>query len=118
MKIILPLTASALLLAACSTTTRDASIQRRMVGVWSSDSHPGKVVENRSDGTFVVRINGAETARGRWLVSHGYVISGPGTDWRNTNPSLMESNKVLSISGDKAVFVSIDGHTQLTFRRQ
>ncbi len=118
MKVILTLAALGLLLTACTTTTSDASIHRRLVGVWSPDSQPGKVIENRSDGTVVVRINGAETARGRWLVSSGYVIQGPAEDWSHANPSLIESNKVLSSSGDKAVLLSIDGHTPLTIHRQ
>jgi len=119
MKIILTLTALGLLLTACTTTTSDASIHRRLVGMWSvEDSQPGKIIENRSDGTIVVRINGAETRRGRWLVRNGYVIQGPAEDWSQVNPSMIESNKVLSISGDKAVLLSIDGHTQLTIHRQ
>ena len=82
-----------------------------MVGVWSSDAQPGKVIENRSDGTIVVRINGAETARGKWQVKDGYIIEGIGS-------GIVESNKILSVSGDRIVVLSIDGHTQLTLHRQ
>jgi hypothetical protein len=117
MRFILTLSALGLLLTAC-TTTSDASIRRHVVGVWSSDSQPGKVGELKSDGTVVVRINGAEPTRGKWLVSNGYLIEGPAEDWSQVNPSLIETNKVLSISGDKAVLLSIDGHTQVTLLRQ
>ncbi len=118
MRFVIALTVLGLLLTACTTTTSDASIYRRMVGVWSSDSQPGKVIENKSDGTVVVRINGAETARGKWRVSNGYVIQGPAEALSQDNHSLIESNKVLSISGNTAVLLSIDGHTQLTMHRQ
>lgn len=118
MKSILTLLALGLLLTACSTTMSDASIHSRWAGVWTLDSHPGKVVENRSDGTLIVKTDGAETARGRWLVSNGFVIAGPSGDWSQANPSKIETNKVLSISGDKAVLLSIDGQTQLTLHRQ
>jgi hypothetical protein len=82
-----------------------------MVGVWSSDAQPGKVIENRSDGTIVERISGAETARGKWQVKDGYIIEGIGG-------GIVESNKILSVSGDRIVVLSIDGHTQLTLHRQ
>jgi hypothetical protein len=100
-----------LLLTACATTTSDASICRRAIGVWSSDSQPGKSIENRSDGIIVVKVNGLETARGKWQVKNGYVIEGIGN-------SIVESNKVLKVSRDEMVILSIDGHTQLTWRRQ
>src|SRR5215471_3532090 len=102
MRFILPLSALGLLLTAC-TTTSDASIRRHVVGVWSSDSQQGKIGELKSDGTMVVRINGADTARGKSLVSNGYLIEGPAEDWSQVNPSLIESNKILSISTDKAI---------------
>ena len=117
MKIILTLTALGLLLTACSTTTSDASIQRQLVGVWTSDSHPGQVIEERSDGITVLRINGKETDKGRWLVSNGYEVIGPLGDWSRVNSALLESNKVLSISGDKAVFLTPDGRTE-TYHKQ
>ena len=78
----------------------------------------GKVIENRSDGTVVVRMNGAATRRGRWGVSSGYLVQGPAEDWSQANPSMIESNKVLSVSRDQAVLLSTDGHTQMTIRRQ
>ena len=31
---------------------------------------------------------------------------------------MVESNKILSVSGDKMVVLSIDDHTQLTFNKQ
>ena len=74
------------------------------------DSRPGKVIENKPDGTIVVRIDGVETARGTWLVKDGYMIEGIGS-------GTVESNKILSVSGDKMVVLSIDGHTQLTFNK-
>ena len=111
MKFILTLFAVSLLLTACTKNTSDASIQRRVVGVWTSDSRSGKVVENRSDGTIVVRVNGVETARGKWQVKDGYMIEGIGS-------SIVESNKILSVSGDRMVVLSIDGHTQLTLNKQ
>ena len=82
-----------------------------MVGAWTSESRPGKVIENRSDGTVVVRVNGVETARGKWQVKDGYMIDGIGS-------GTMESNKILRVSGDTMVVLSIDGHTQLTLHRQ
>jgi hypothetical protein len=111
MKFILTLFAVSLLLTACTKNTSDASIQRRVVGVWTSDSRSGKVIENRSDGTIVVRVNGVETARGKWQVKDGYMIEGIGS-------SMVESNKILSVSGDRMVVLSIDGHTQLTLNKQ
>lgn len=111
MKIILTLTALGLLLTACTTTTGDTSIHQRLIGVWSSDSQPGKVIENRSDGIMVVRINGVETARGKWQVKDGYMIEGIGS-------SRVETNKVLSVSGNKMVVLSVDGQTKLTFHKQ
>jgi len=75
------------------------------------DSPPGKVIEDRADGTVVVKINGVETARGKWLVSNGNFIGEPAE-------GSIETNKVLSISQDKAVLLSIDGETQLTFHRR
>ena len=82
-----------------------------MVGAWTSESRPGTVIENRSDGAVVVRVNGVETARGKWQVKDGYMIEGIGS-------GTVESNKVLSVSGDKMVVLSIDGQTQLTFNKQ
>ncbi len=111
MKFTLTLFALGLFLTACTTTTSDAAIHRRMVGVWSLDSDPTKIIENKSDGTIVVKRSGVETARGTWQVKDGYVIEGIGS-------SIVESNKVLKVSGDKMVVLSIDGHTQLTFHRQ
>lgn len=66
---------------------------------------------------MVVRIDGVEKTF-KWHVQNGYTIQGPTEDWSQANPSLIESNKVLSVSGDRAVLLSVDGHTQLTFHRQ
>jgi hypothetical protein len=118
MKYIITLFALGLLLTACTATMSDTAIRRRMVGVWSSDSHPVKVMENKSDGTIVIRINGVETARGTWQVKNGNIIAGPSDSSPQAIHTHTETNKVLSISGDKAVLLSIDGHTQLTFHRQ
>ena len=103
--------ALSLLLTACTKTTNNTAIPRQLVGSWSLDSRPGKVIENNSDGTIVVRIDGVETARGKWQVKDGYVIESIGS-------GVVESNKILSVSGDKMVVLSIDGHTQLTFNKQ
>jgi hypothetical protein len=65
----------------------------------------------------VLRVNGKETERGRRLVSNGYEVIGPLGDWSRVNPALLESNKVLSISGDKAVFLTNDGRTE-TYHKQ
>jgi len=111
MRFILTLSALGLLLTGCTKATSDASIDRRVVGVWSLDTQPGKVIENRSDGTIVVKINGTETARGKWQVKDGYIIEGIGN-------GRVESNKIVSVSEDKIVVLSIDGHTQLTLHRQ
>jgi hypothetical protein len=117
MKCLPAIAALALLLTACNASTSDASLRRRAIGVWISDSQPGKVIENKSDGTYVVRINGAETARGKWLATNGYLVGGPAGDWAQANPHLIESNKVIDISSDKAVLLSIDGRTPLTFHK-
>jgi hypothetical protein len=85
----------------------DGQIRRRIVGVWSLDADPSKVIENKSDGSIVVKKSGVEAFRGKWQVKNGYIIAGT-----------VESNKVLRIFGDKMVVLSIDGHTQLTFHRQ
>lgn len=105
------LMALSLLLTACSKDTSDASIYRRVIGVWSSDAQPGKVIENRSDGMIVVKLYGVEIARGQWQVTNGYIIEGVGS-------STMESNKILSVSTDQMVILSTDGHTRLTFKKQ
>jgi len=111
MKYLPPMVALSLLLTACTKTTSDSAVSRQMIGSWSLDSRPGKVIENKADGTIVVRIDGIETARGKWLVKDGYLIGGVGS-------GTVESNKILSVSGDKLVVFSIDGHTQLTFNKQ
>ncbi|HZR18700.1 MAG TPA: hypothetical protein VFE51_15515 [Verrucomicrobiae bacterium] len=111
MKYTLILFALSLSVTACTTTTSDTAIRRQIVGLWSLDSHPGKVVENKSDGTIVVRTDGVETARGTWQIKDGYIVDGIGS-------STVESNKIVSVSGDKVVVLSIDGHTQLTFNKQ
>jgi hypothetical protein len=111
MKYIPALFALSLLLTACAKSTSDASAYRSVVGVWSLDSQPGKVIENKSDGTIVVRINGVETARGNWQVKDGYIIENIGT-------STVESNKILGVFGDKLIVLSIDGHTPLTVKKQ
>jgi hypothetical protein len=118
MKFIPALFALSLLLTACATTTSDSAIRRRLVGVWSSDSNPGKVIEYRSDGTVVVKMNGMETARGRWQVTTGYIIQGPAEALAQGSHAQTESNKVVSVVANKAVLLSIDGHIQLTFHRQ
>jgi hypothetical protein len=82
-----------------------------VVGTWSSDSQPGKTIENKSDGTIIVRKNGVETARGKWEVKDGYITAGG-------ESGILESNKILTVVGDKMVILSIDGHTQLTFHRR
>jgi hypothetical protein len=111
MKYTLILFALSLSLTACKTTTSDTAIRRQIVGLWSLDSSLDKVIENKSDGTIVVRINGVETARGTWQVKDGFIIEELGS-------SIVESNKIVSVSGDKMVVLSIDGHTQLTFNKQ
>jgi hypothetical protein len=118
MKFIPTLFALSLLLTACTTTTSDTAIRRQMVGVWSLDSRPGKIVENKSDGTIVVKIDGVETANGTWRVENGYMIEGPSDASSQASHTHTETNKVLRVSGDKEVLLSIDGHTQLTFHRQ
>jgi hypothetical protein len=118
MKYLLPLSALTLLLTSCTPGMSDASIHRRLIGVWSVDSKPGKTVEGKSDGTVVTRMNGVETARGKWMVQNGNIIAGPLEDWSQVNPSRIETNKVLSISGDNMVVLSIDGQTQLTYHKQ
>jgi hypothetical protein len=111
MKSILALCALCLLLTACSKAASDASVYRRVTGVWTCEARPGKVIENRSDGTVVVRVNGVETAKGEWQIKGGYLIADVGG-------GVVESNKVLSVSGDTMVVLSMDGHTQLTCHKQ
>jgi hypothetical protein len=118
MKSILMLFALSLLLTSCATTTSDTATHSRLIGVWSSDSRPGRVIELRSDGTILVKKDGVETARGTWRVENGYIIQEPVDASSQTSHTQAETNKVLSVSGDKAVLMSIDGHTQLAFHRQ
>ena len=118
MKNRLPLFALSWVLTGCATTTSDVAIRRQMMGVWSSDSRPGKVIENKSDRTMVVRMDGVETARGTWRVERRYLIVGLADASSRTGQAHTETNKILSVSGDKAVLLSIDGHTQLTFHRK
>ncbi len=110
MKSILAIIALSLLLTGCTTRTSDSAIRREVVGVWTLASAPGKVIVNKPDGTILVRIEGVETLRGRWQVKDGYIIEGIGS-------STVESNKVLRVSGDEMVVLSIDGHTPLTLHR-
>jgi hypothetical protein len=111
MKNILPLIAVSLLLTACTRTLSDASIHRRVVGTWLVEgSQPVKTVEMKSDGTTVVRKDGVETATGAWQVKDGYMIV--------QDIGHAETNKVLSISGDKMVVLGIDGQTQFSLHKQ
>jgi len=116
MKPTLILFALSLLLTACTTATSDTATHSRLIGAWSLDSRPGKVIEIKSDGTIVAKMNGVETARGTWRVENGYIIQE--RIQSQTSPTQTETNKVVSVSGDKAVFVSIDGETRLIFHRQ
>ena len=118
MKTILTLFTLSVLLSACSTTTSDTAIRRRMVGVWSVDSDPTKVIENRADGSYVMKRSGIETVKGTWKVKNGYAIGTVTNASRLDGNFQVESNKVLTILGDKMVVLSIDGHTQLTCHRQ
>ena len=112
MKNILSLIAASLLLTACTTTMSDASIHRRVVGTWLVEgSQPVKTIENRSDGTTVARDAGVEKARGTWQIKDGYIIV-------QVAGSNTESNKVVSVSRDKLVILTIDGQTQFTCLRQ
>lgn len=118
MKSILTLFALSLLLTACTTTTSDAAIRRHMIGVWSLDSDPTKVIENRADGSYVMKRSGIETVKGTWQVKNGYAIGTVTNAFRQDGAFQVESNKVLRILGDEMVVLSIDGHTQLTCHRQ
>ena len=95
----------------------DRQIRNRMAGVWVSDAKPPKVIDNQADGTIVVRINGREQAAGTWQVRNGYLISTPAAS-SVSHPALTESNKVLMVTRDLAILLSIDGQTLLTFHRQ
>ena len=80
--------------------------------MWESDADPGKVIENKADGTYVIRVNGIEKVRGNWWVSHGYLVGKPENDGFR-----MESNKVVSLTQDKITIISIDRQAELTFHR-
>jgi len=96
----------------------DDQIRRRIVGVWSLDSDPMKVIENRADGSYVVKRSGIETVKGTWQVKNGYAIGTVTNASRQDGNFQVESNRVLRVFGDKMVVLSIDGHTQLTCHRQ
>ena len=113
MKSIWTLPAFALLLVAgCVLGNGDAFIRRHAAGVWESDADPGKVIENKADGTYVIRVNGIEKVRGNWWVSNGYLVGKPENDGFR-----MESNKVVSLTQDKITIISIDRQAELTFHR-
>ena len=61
---------------------------------------------------------GIETVKGTWRVKNGYVIGTVTNASRLDDNFQVESNKVVSILGDKMVVLSIDGQTQLTCHRQ
>lgn len=117
MRSLLALSALGLLFTACTSTTSDAALRRQLVGAWVSDANPHKVVENQPDGSMVVRTDGYETALGTWQVQDGYFLIGPAASAKG-NQAQLESNKVVSVSGGRAIFMSPDGKTELTFHRE
>ena len=96
----------------------DLQIRKGIIGTWSQASRPLKVIENKPDGTMVVKVSGTEMSRATWQVANGYVICTPSGPLTNGNPADIESNLVLSLSGNKVVLLSIDGQTALTFFKQ
>jgi hypothetical protein len=111
MKFIMLLSVMGLLLISCVTLSGDASIRRGAVGLWMSDSQPGRVIDNRGDGTFVQTRYGTNAIRGTWNVRDGYIVG-------TFSPDRVESNKVISLSADTLVVLSIDGQRQLVWRKQ
>ena len=98
-------------LTGCATRMSDAALAQQFVGTWSAVSPPGKVIENRPDGTFKVRSNGVETAHGKWQFKGGYVIADIGG-------RMVERNQVLRVYENQVIVLSMDGHTRLTFNRR
>ena len=96
----------------------DDQIRHRMVGTWSLDSDPKKVIENRADGSYVMRKSGIETVKGTWQIKNGYSIGTATNVPRQDGVFQVESNKVLTIFGDTLIVLSIDGHTRLVCHRQ
>jgi len=120
MKSIIALSALVLLATSCATTSSDTSIRDQLLGAWTQDSHQGKVIENMPNGTIVMTTDGAETVRGKWFVTNGYIVivaGSPGNSSQIHLP-LIESNKVLSVSAEKAVLLDTDGQTKYTFHKQ
>lgn len=113
-RILLAVSTLVLLLTACAIGTTDASIRRHAIGVWSSASQPGKVVESNRDGTCVIKIEGVERVSGNWWVSNGYLVA----QLHSATFEGVESNKVISISANELIVQSIDRQTQVTFHRQ
>jgi len=125
---ILLIAMSMVLLSGCSRTPSDAAIQKLLVGTWRLDQEPSKTVENKADGSYtllLVRGGSNVVVEGTWQVKGGFVIAtmtnappwyGPQNPAARRNA---ESNKVVSIDGHKAVFLSSqDGTTRLSAHRQ
>jgi len=108
--------AAALLWPASPPT--DSQIREQIIGTWALAPHPAKVIENKADGTMSVKVSGVETARGTWQVANGYIICATSKPSTNSTPPDVESNRVLSLSKNKIVLLSIDGQTPLTFYKQ
>ena len=115
---VLALTITAIFLWQWLYYPSDAQIRRRIVGVWSLDSDPMKVIEHKADGSYVVKGAGVETVKGTWQVKNGYTIGTVTNASRQDGNFQVESNRVLRVFGDKMVVLSIDGHTQLTCHRE
>ncbi len=62
--------------------------------------------------------SGIETVKGTWQVKNGYAIGTVTNADRQDGAFQVESNKVVSLLGDKLVVLSIDGHTQMIWHKQ
>jgi hypothetical protein len=119
---------SMLLLFGCSRPPSDAEIQRLLVGTWRLDQGPSKTIQNKPDGSCILRLatgNSNLVVEGTWQVKAGFVI-GTMTNapsWYGPQDpvarQIVESNKVVSINEHKLTLLSSqDGTTILTAHKQ
>jgi hypothetical protein len=100
-----------------SEEASDSNMRQMLIGTWATDWDPSRTVENKPDGScvvkFTINLTNAVTHEGTWQVKDGFVV---GTTTNASWPNAMlevESNKVVSIDDDKLVILSRDGGTNL-----
>jgi hypothetical protein len=96
----------------------DYQIRARMVGAWINDSDPAQIVEQKTDGTFVVTKSGRDPIFGTWQVHNGFAV-GTVTNVTSVDGHFQSaSNKVLRVVGNRMVVLSTDGRSELTLHRR